>query len=69
MDLNGLISTIISSTAALVAIIGGFLVSRVITLSGEKSGILKKIKEIDKELDIKNSLYESAKQVDRKSVV
>ena len=63
MDLNGLISTIISSTAALVAIIGGFLVSRVITLSGEKNGILKKIKEIDKELDIKNTLYESAKQV------
>lgn len=63
MDLNGLISTIISSTAALVAIIGGFLVSRVITLSGEKNGILKKIKEIDKELEIKNSLYESAKQV------
>ena len=56
MDLNGLISTIISSTAALVAIIGGFLVSRVITLSGEKNGILKKIKEIDKELDIKNTL-------------
>lgn len=63
LDLNGFISTIINSTAALVAIIGGFLVSRVITLSGEKNGILKKIREIDKELDIKNTLYESAKQV------
>lgn len=63
MDLNGLISTIINSTAALVAIIGGFLISRVITLASEKNGILKKIKEIDKELDIKNTLYESAKHV------
>ena len=63
MDLNGLISTIISSTAALVAIIGGFLVSRVITLASEKNGILKKIKEIDKELDIKISFCDSAREV------
>ena len=63
MDLNGLISTIVSSTAALVAIIGGFLVSRVITLASEKNGILKKIKEIDKELDIKISFYDSAREV------
>ena len=63
MDLNGLISTIISSTAAMVAIIGGFLVSRVITLASEKNGILKKIKEIDKELDIKISFCDSAREV------
>ncbi|WP_263406693.1 hypothetical protein [Niallia endozanthoxylica] len=39
MDLNSLITTIISSSAALVAIIGGFLVSRVIALSSEQTGI------------------------------
>ncbi|ACB86071.1 hypothetical protein Nther_2508 [Natranaerobius thermophilus JW/NM-WN-LF] len=63
MDLSLLISTIITSTAALVAIIGGFLVSRVITLSGEKNSIQKKIREIDKELNIKKEMLESAKQV------
>lgn len=56
-----LISTIISSSAALVAIIGGFLVSRVITLSSEKSAIQKKVREVDNELITKNELLESAK--------
>lgn len=63
LDLSVLISTVITSTAALVAIIGGFLVSRVITLFGEKNAIQKKIREIDKELDIKNGMLESAKQI------
>lgn len=63
MDLNELISTIMSSTSALVAIIGGFLVSRVITLSSEKNGILKKIKEVDRELNIKKRLLESGKKI------
>jgi hypothetical protein len=62
MDLGILISTIITSTAALVAIIGGFLVSRVITLSGEKSAIQRKIWEVEKEIDIKKGMFESAKQ-------
>lgn len=48
--MTNLISTIISSTAALVAIIGGFLVSRVITLSSEKNAIVRRIHEIDIEL-------------------
>jgi len=39
MDLNGLINTIIASTAALVAIIGGFLVSRVLALSSERVAV------------------------------
>ena len=65
MDLNGLISTIMSSTAALVAIIGGFLISRVITLSSEKNGILKKIIEINKKLDVKKRLYEFEKEAIR----
>lgn len=48
--MTNLISTIISSTAALVAIIGGFLVSRIITLSSEKNAIVRRIHEIDTEL-------------------
>lgn len=62
MDLNILISTIMTSTAALVAIIGGFLVSRVITLSGEKNAIQKKILEIEKEIEIKSRLLKSSVQ-------
>ena len=52
MDLTSLISTIITSTAALVAIIGGFLVSRVISISGEQNAEVKKLKEIQEKVRI-----------------
>jgi len=58
MDLNILISTIITSTSALVAIIGGFLVSRVITLSGEKNAIIRRLREIDNELIAKKEMLD-----------
>lgn len=58
MDLNGLISTIITATSALVAIIGGFLVSRVITLSGERSAIERRLKEINNDLSTKQKMLE-----------
>lgn len=63
IDLNILISTIMTSTAALVAIIGGFLVSRIITLSGEKNSLEKRIREVNEELDIKDTLLRTVKQV------
>lgn len=56
MDLNTLISTIVTSTAALVAIIGGFLVSRVISISSEQNGIKRKIREIDNDLIAKKEI-------------
>ncbi|MED4827347.1 hypothetical protein [Bacillus atrophaeus] len=59
MDLNGLISTITTSTAALVAIIGGFLVSRVISLSSEQTGIKRRIREIDNDLLAKKELLQN----------
>ena len=58
IDLNILISTIISATAALVAIIGGFLVSRVITLSSEKNSIVRRLKEINNELSNKQEILD-----------
>lgn len=56
MDLTVLISTIISTSAALTAIIGGFLVSRTITLNSERSNLLKRIQEIDNELTYKEKI-------------
>lgn len=53
MDLNVLLTTVITATAALVAILGGFLVSRVITLANDKSQIEKKIFELNGEIKIK----------------
>ncbi|MEC1155033.1 hypothetical protein [Cytobacillus horneckiae] len=62
MDLNGLISTITTSTAALVAIIGGFLVSRVISLASDQNGIKRRIREIKKDLDAKREMLENAER-------
>ncbi|MFP3356272.1 hypothetical protein R0K17_02825 [Planococcus sp. SIMBA_143] len=45
MDLNDLIMTIVTATAALIAVIGGFLISRVITLASEQTGIRRKLAE------------------------
>lgn len=59
MDLTSLISTIISSTAALVAIIGGFLVSRVISLSNDQSFLKRKIDEINISIESKTELVNS----------
>jgi len=56
MDLNNLITTITTSTAALVAIIGGFLVSRVISISSEQNGIKRKIREIKNDLIAKRDI-------------
>lgn len=57
MDLNQLITTIVTATAALTAIIGGFLISRVITLSSEQSGIRRRLREINIDIKAKEQLY------------
>ena len=56
MDLNLLIATVVTATAALIAIIGGFLISRVITLSSEQSGIRRRLREIKLDIKTKNQL-------------
>lgn len=62
IDLNTLISTIITATAALVAIIGGFLISRVITLSSEQTGIKRRLKEINNEVIAKEEMLNRLEQ-------
>lgn len=66
MDLSELIATIVTSTAALIAIIGGFLISRVITLASEQSGIRRRLREMRNDIfakeialqDVKNDLLD-----------
>ena len=57
MDLNLLIATVVTATAALVAITGGFLISRVIALSSEQNSIRRRLKEIDIEIATKTQFY------------
>lgn len=62
MDLNLLIATVVTATAALIAIIGGFLISRVITLSSEQSGIRRRLREINIDIAAKEHLYIEAEE-------
>ncbi|SFF45692.1 hypothetical protein SAMN04487969_1424 [Paenibacillus algorifonticola] len=55
IDLNGLISTI---ATAIAAIVGGFLFSRLLTLSSEKSGFVRRIKELEADLLFRNKQSE-----------
>jgi len=59
MDLNNLLSTTINSTSALVAIIGGFLVSRVISLSSEQNSIKRRLREINNEISAKEKMLDN----------
>ena len=61
MDSNLLISTVVTATAALIAIIGGFLVSRVITLASEQDGLKHKLRDINLDILNRTDLLEAAK--------
>lgn len=55
-DPNWLMSTIAQTTAAIVAIVGGFIVSRLISMSIEKESLLSRLKDINTEYEFKNNL-------------
>jgi len=59
-DPNWLLSTLAQSTAAIVAIIGGFLVSRLVQLSSEKEGLRRRLADAEGELQHVERLYEDA---------
>lgn len=57
MDLTSLINTIITSVAALVAIIGGLLVSRVISLANDQHFIKRQLGDINIKIKHKKQLH------------
>lgn len=57
MDLTSLINTIITSVAALVAIIGGLLVSRVISLANDQHFIKRQLGDISIKIKHKKQLH------------
>ena len=61
-DPNWLLATMAQSAAALVAIIGGFLVSRVITLSTERRGLDRRVREMRESAEDKRKLLSDARQ-------
>jgi hypothetical protein len=54
-DPNWLLSTTAQSAAAIVAIVGGFLVSRLVSLSSERHGLRQRRDQLDRIVDLKNA--------------
>lgn len=54
-DLTSLLTTISSASASFVAILGGLVASRLLTITSERDSVLSKISEVDKEISIKTS--------------
>ena len=57
-DPNWLLSTTAMSSAALVAIVGGFLVSRVVALATERQALDRRIRELGGLLTVKNAEFD-----------
>lgn len=66
-DPNWLLSTMAQSAAALVAIIGGFLLSRVVTLSSERQGLERRTRELDQRTRDLAGRLQHARQQRRKA--
>lgn len=54
-DLTSLLTTISSASASFIAILGGLVASKLLTISSERDAVLAKISEIDKEISAKES--------------
>lgn len=52
-DPNWLLSTVVQSAAAFIAIVAGFIISRLLALSAEKSGLLSRIRDMELQLKLK----------------
>lgn len=61
VDPNWLLSTTAQSAAAMVAIIGGLLVSRLVTLSVERNSILQRLEDLRSRRTIKTIEYEEVR--------
>ena len=59
-DPNALLATLAQSSAAIVAIVGGFLVSRLVALSSEREGLRRQLESTRDRLLQATALYEEA---------
>ncbi len=54
-DLTGLLTTVAACSATVVAIIGGFIASKLISIGTERTEIINKLSEIDKEISFRKN--------------
>ena len=59
-DLTTFLSTIASASSGIVAILGGFIASKLISISGERDTVLLRLKHIEEEIDYRTREREKA---------
>lgn len=59
-DLTTFLSTIASASSGIVAILGGFIASKLISISGERDTVLLRLKHIEEEIDYRTKEREKA---------
>lgn len=62
VDYESFFYSIAGCSATIIAIIGGFIASKLISISSDRDSILDKIKELDDELNMKTEMYEEINQ-------
>lgn len=54
-DLTAVLTTIAAASASIVAILGGFIASKLIAISSERSAALDRLKQVNEELNFRVS--------------
>ena len=62
-DLTAFLTTVAASSASIVAILGGFIASKLISISGEREVLLDKMNSVDEELRFKKAELEKRQKV------
>ena len=61
-DLTTLLSTIAATSASFVAILGGFIASKLISISSDRNGVIKRLQDIDEEISYRNAVLNNARE-------
>lgn len=61
-DLTSFLTAVASSAACIVAILGGFIASKLISIDGERDSILSRLKDIEEELAYRGKIKDTAQR-------
>lgn len=61
-DLTSVLTTIAAASASIVAILGGFIASKLIAISSERDEVLSKLQDIDEEIAYRTTVMKAAQE-------
>ena len=61
-DLTSVLTTIAAASASIVAILGGFIASKLIAISSERDEVVRKLQDIDEEISYRTTVMDAAQE-------